>query len=180
MTGPAKWIAPYCSSNLLTLLAMLTGIGVAIALLCHQVILSLLLLAISGYLDSLDGTVARLRGNTQPIGAVFDIVADRVVELSVIMGLFLSHPTQRAIVSFSMLGSVLICVTAFLVVGIFADNDSAKGFFYSHGLMERAEAFIFFALMIIFPQAFQWLAWLFVVLVLYTAVMHIWRFYRYS
>ena len=73
-----------------------------------------------------------------------------------------------------MLGSMLICITSFLVIGIFTKNNGEKGFYYSQGLMERAEAFIFFMLMIIFPAAFRILAIVFTFLLLVTAAWRIW------
>ena len=76
-----------------------------------------------------------------------------------------------------MLGSVLICITSFLVVAIVSDNQSEKSFYYSPGLMERAEAFIFFILMIWLPQYFSFLSMSFIILVSYTALK---RVYDYS
>ncbi len=46
--------------------------------------------------------------------------------------------------------------------------------------MERAEAFIFFLLMILIPSWFINLAWIYSALVLLTAVIRIYQFFRFS
>jgi len=174
----AKGLAGFMSPNQLTLLAGILGILVIPALYWGYAILAAFLLLLSGYCDTLDGTVARLTNRSDAFGSSFDIVMDRVVEASVIMALFLVHPTN-ALECLSMLIAILICISSFLVVGIFTENSSEKSFFYSEGVMERAEAFIFFIAMMLLPHWFVPLAWLFVVLVLFTALLHLWRFKKY-
>lgn len=137
-------------------------------------------LIFSGFLDTLDGAVARKRGLTSSRGAVLDILCDRSVEFTVILGLFLVEPQERGLMSLLMLGSVLLCVTSFLVVGIFTKNASEKGFHYSPGWIERTEAFLFFISMILWPQAFMWLSGLFTVLTVLTALVRATGFYRHS
>lgn len=131
------------------------------------------LLVISGYLDTLDGSLARARGGGTAHGAVNDIVADRFVEFLLILGLFLVDPVSRGFWALMMLGSVLLCVTTFLVVGIFMDNQSDKSFHYSPGVMERTEAFLLFGLMMLLPGYFSFLAALFSGLVFLTALLRL-------
>ena len=75
-----------------------------------------------------------------------------------------------------MLGSILLCITSFLVVGIFTPNHSSKSFHYSPGLIERAEAFLFFIVMIFVPYYFTFFAFLFATLVALTALIRLWQF----
>jgi phosphatidylglycerophosphate synthase len=142
--------------------------------------IAVLCLALSGFLDTLDGSIARHTQRASPKGAALDIISDRVVEFVIILSLFLIDPASRALPSLFMLGSVLICITSFLIVGIFTQNESQKSFHYSPGLMERAEAFIFFAAMILFPLAFPVLSALFSLLVAITALIHIFQFFHQS
>lgn len=107
-----------------------------------------------------------------------DITADRLVEFSVILGLLLVNPVSRAIPALWMLGSVLLCVTTFLVIGIFSENSGEKSFHYSTGIMERAEAFCFFILMALLPKYFNPLAWTFTGLVFLTAAIRTWQFHQ--
>ena len=156
------------SPNIATLLSLITGICVLPALYFNQSLLATILLLLSGYLDTLDGALARLRGGASPLGTVYDIMSDRVVECCIVLGLFSVDSGMRGVWALCMLCSMLICINSFLVVGIFVQNQSVKSFHYSPGLMERAEAFIFFALMIWLPAQFIPLAVLFSLLVSWT------------
>ncbi|MCP3679332.1 MAG: CDP-alcohol phosphatidyltransferase family protein [Gammaproteobacteria bacterium] len=97
----------------------------------HHTLWAVTVLLLSGYFDALDGTVARASGRSSAQGTMLDIVSDRVVEFAVIFALFLADPLQRGAWCLLMLGAVFICVTSFLVVGIFHENTSHKGFHYS-------------------------------------------------
>ena len=163
--------------NTVTWLAGAFGLSIfPVLVFFHNPWLAVTLLAISGYFDTLDGTIARMGECTSEWGAVLDIVMDRVVEVVVILSLFMVVPESRGLACVCMLSSILLCVTSFLVVGVFSENNSSKGFFYSPGLMERAEAFLFFSLMMLYPPAFTWLGGLFSVLVMYTAVVRVVQF----
>jgi len=143
-----------------------------------EAVLSIFLLLLSGYFDTLDGSLARFQGKTSDFGSVLDILCDRIVEFAVVMGLFYHY--QVAECSLYMLGSMLLCITSFLVVGIFSENSSHKSFHYSAGLMERGEAFLFFVMMISLPALFAALSYLFSALVFLTAVIRLYQFYRLS
>jgi len=169
-------LSPYCPANLITLLSLLFGLLVPIFLYYNHSYYAILCLLISGYSDCLDGTLARFQESNIELGTVFDIIADRIVEFAAVFGLFLVDPVTRGLTCICMLGSMLICVTSFLVVGIFVENSTAKGFFYSKGLMERAEAFIFFIAMMLVPKWFESLAVIFTILVLWTAIVRVYSF----
>lgn len=162
-------------ANLITALSCLLGLAVIPLLAFDFSIAAASALIFSGYLDALDGTIARLRRESSPFGTVLDICADRVVESAVVIGLLLVDP-DRALLCLAMLASILLCITSFLVVGIFSENDSHKSFHYSPGLIERAEAFLFFLGMMLLPTIFAPLATAFAALVILTAVLRIRQF----
>ena len=164
------------SPQVVTAIAFACGIATIPLLYCHTIIWAVSMLLCSGYCDTLDGSIARCNRQATAHGAVFDIVSDRVVEFSIILGLYLYSPETRALETLLMLGSILICVTSFLVVGIFTPNDSEKSFHYSPGIMERAEAFCFFLAMMLFEGAFSYLAIAFTLLVALTALIRIYQF----
>lgn len=172
-----RWIDYKISPLAVTALSVLFGI-LFIPLILLSPVLAIFSLLLSGYCDTLDGSLARHQNTTSDIGCVLDIIADRVVEFCVIFGLYLLDPAANGLACMLMLGSVLICITSFLVVGIFIEKDSHKSFHYSPGIMERAEAFIFFIAMALIPSWFIELAYLFVVLVLITALIRVWQFWR--
>lgn len=131
--------------------------------------IALVFLAISGYFDVLDGSLARATETSSDSGCMLDIVFDRIVEFGIILGLYLYDPTNRAMVSLFLLGSFYLCVTTFLVSGIFEPKDGDKSFHYSEGLIERTETFIFVFLVTLIPSFYNWMGWIFGMLVFYTA-----------
>lgn len=153
-----------------TLGALASGILILPALMWNLPLFALAFLLLSGYLDTLDGSIARYKNRASDQGAMFDILSDRIVESCVIMGLYAVDPLSRGWPCLFMLASVLICVTSFLVTGIFINKNSEKSFYYSPGLMERTEAFMFFGLMIAIPSGFMALSILFSVLVAMTGI----------
>lgn len=162
------------SPMMITYIACLSGIMIAPALMYGHPTLAIALLLFSGFLDTLDGTVARANNKVSEQGIIFDIVSDRIVEAAVILGLFAVDPTNRGWLAMAMLASSYICVTSFLVVGVF--NREKKDFQTSTGIMERAEAFMFFLLMISLPHHFSTLAWLFIGFVMFTGYVQLARF----
>jgi len=166
------------SPNTITLWSGVLGVLVLPVLFAGHAYFAVMLLLLSGYCDTLDGTIARMTDRVTSRGGVFDIICDRVVEISVIFAIFNMAPFERGVYALGMMASVLLCVTSFLLVGIFTDNETEKSFHYSPGLIERAEAFVFFIAMILFPEAFKPLAVAFIVLVTYTAAFRVWEFVK--
>ena len=164
--------------NTITLIACLSGLLIPIAIVTHNTLIALVLLLFSGYLDTLDGALARLGQKQSTLGTVLDITCDRIVEFAIVFGLLLVDPIHRAIPIALMLGSMLVCVTSFLVVGVFTKNQTEKGFFYHLGLIDRPEAFVFFIAMLLLPHYFASLAYLFSALVMLTALLRLASFAR--
>jgi archaetidylinositol phosphate synthase len=160
-----------------TIIGGVMGISSGIFIVLQHPVIAVLLLLLSGLCDTLDGSLAREFKQHSIFGCVLDVCIDRLVESAVILGLFFSYPAQRAAPSLLMLVSILLCVTSFLLVGIFSsDNHSQKSFNYSPGLMERAEAFLFFIAMIWFAKFFNLLAYLFTALTFFTAGQRLYQF----
>ncbi|MCI0381440.1 MAG: CDP-alcohol phosphatidyltransferase family protein [Chlamydiae bacterium] len=160
--------------HVFTCVACLFGISIIPLLSFGFSFWAFVMLVISGFFDTVDGSLARHLKISSPQGAALDIVCDRIAEFAIILGLYAVEPNFRALSTIIMLGSILICVTSFLIVGIFTE----KSFFYSPGLIERAEAFIAFAIMILFPSVFTVSSYIFSFLVLLTAAMRMHQFFR--
>jgi len=171
-------IGSYVRPNTITLLSALLGLAVIPLLTVGAWGWAVVFLLVSGYCDTLDGSIARYRDLSSDWGSVLDIVCDRTVEWAVLFAIWLQAPEERALGVILMLGSILLCITSFLVVGIFSENRSDKSFHYSPGLVERAEAFAFFIVMMIWPQSFRYLWPLFTILVLWTTLHRLRQFYR--
>lgn len=160
----------------LTFVGCLAGLSIPPLLYFNYTYFAFLALIVTGFLDTLDGALARHLKLTSEKGAALDITCDRIVEFAIILGLFSVNPTTRGLPCILMLGSILICVTTFLVVGIFTQNQTHKSFYYSPGIIERAEAFLFFSFMILLPDTFAAAAYLFSALTLATALIRLQQF----
>jgi archaetidylinositol phosphate synthase len=166
------------SPQILTLAGCLSGLIVCPLLIFGFPWIAFLALLLSGFMDTLDGSLARYLKQMSAKGAALDIICDRIVEFAVILGLFFVDVNVRALPALLMLGSILLCVTSFLVVGIFTENQSTKSFFYSPGLIERSEAFIFFSILILFPSTFIVASYCFTALTCFTAFIRLREFIK--
>ena len=183
-------IFPTINPNHLTILAVIIGVLIYPLLVFYPNTLKIricacVLLAISGFLDAVDGTVARIRNCHSDSGAVLDIVGDRIVESMVIFAIRSIDPVNRDFMALCMITSVLYCITSFLIVSQFNSlrgpatkvSNGEKSFQYSPGLVERSEAFLFFGFMILLPQYCIALGWTFSLLVTYTAIARVYQFF---
>ncbi len=164
--------------NQVTTASGIFGIAAAILIAFALPWFALAALLISGMCDILDGSLARLTQHSSSFGCVYDIMTDRIVEAALLIGFYCQAPSHRALTTLILLSSFLLCITSFLVVGIFSqEKDSAnKSFDYSPGLIERPEAFVFFSAMIAWPAAYNTLCIILSLLTLYTAGLRIWQF----
>jgi len=135
----------------ITIMAFIIGICAALTLGLGYSLIAIILLWTSGLLDVLDGTVARLKGQSSQVGAYLDLIFDRVVEGSMILGFYGWMPELGWALLLFMVGS-MFNFTTFLVAASLFDNQGNKSMHYDVGLVERTETFIFFTLMILFPS----------------------------
>jgi len=129
---------------------------------------------LSGFFDVVDGSMARISGRSSAWGTTMDIVFDRLVEISVMLGLAYVFPASQTAMLWLM-ASIIFSMTVFLTVGALAEKSGIKSFYYQAGLMERTEGFILFTLMILMPSYLIPLIWLFVVVEFFTGLQ---RFYE--
>lgn len=74
--------------NLLTLARILLTPFVIYAILEHQAVLALILMAVAGVTDMLDGAIARYFNQRSTVGAYMDPLADKLLLISTIVTLF--------------------------------------------------------------------------------------------
>lgn len=131
-----------------TKIAFIIGISAGVFVYFDQPFWAVFVLWLSGYLDVVDGTMAR-KTKPSPWGTLLDISFDRLVEIGVLVGLALRFPDSMWVLLL-LSASITIAMTVFLTVGALSDNKGMKSFYYQAGLAERTEGFILFTLMIIF------------------------------
>ena len=139
------------SANFVTILAAIVGISSGIFALIDMNILAIIMLWLSGYLDAVDGTIARRTKSSTAFGTVMDITFDRAVEGSIIIGVAYKYP-QFSFISLLLAISIIIPMTIFLTTGPLAQNKGEKTFYYQAGLAERTEGFIMLSAMILLRE----------------------------
>ena len=136
------------SANIATMLALVAGIASGIAFARAGVLLGLIALAVSAGLDAIDGTIARECAAPSVLGGVFDLTADRVVEIFVIVGIAWRDPALY-FPALVLVGSWYVNITVFLAVGAALERRGPKLIDYPPGILERTEAIVFFAVLAI-------------------------------
>lgn len=167
-------VAMKLTPNAVTVIAFVTGLLSAVALGFKLNFIALSLLWLSGLLDVLDGTVARLTGKSSPQGAYMDLIFDRLVEAAIILGLYHAYPkfTWMYLLFFV---AVLFNFTTFIVAGALFKNEGNKSMHYDVGIAERTETFIVFSLLMLLPKYIFIILLVFNLIVFMTGMI---RFYK--
>jgi phosphatidylglycerophosphate synthase len=140
------------------------------------IILSLIFTIISFFIDTLDGSVARYEGPTI-FGGILDIFCDRLVEVSIILAIVATDPSNLVWPGLFTLSAIVLCISMFLIVGGIIkreeQNQDSKVIVYQSGLMERSETFFFLlAIILLIPWRF-FILWIFATLIFITALLRL-------
>jgi phosphatidylglycerophosphate synthase len=130
--------------------------------------------------DGLDGAVARanqrIAGQKSDFGGYLDILCD-IAFYGAIPLAFALRDTANAAVAAFLLATFYINAASFLGFAILAAKrgmetkaQGEKSLYYSAGLLEGTETIVFFALICLWPRAFNTLALIFGALCLFTAL----------
>ncbi|MGL5918629.1 MAG: CDP-alcohol phosphatidyltransferase family protein [Cetobacterium sp.] len=157
------------TANGVTILAMIIGVVSGVFVGAQNRVVAILLLWISGYLDAVDGTIARKTKTSSPFGTVMDITFDRMVEGAIIVGVAYNYK-ELSFISLILAVSIIISMTIFLTTGSLAENKGQKSFYYQAGLAERTEGFLMLTLMILFKEKAGIIINIFTGMILFTAI----------
>ncbi|MBX0359767.1 CDP-alcohol phosphatidyltransferase family protein [Halobacillus sp. Nhm2S1] len=156
------------TANEITVLALFVGLATSALYVLGFPILAVVFLWLSGFLDAVDGTMAR-NTKTSPFGTVMDITFDRIVEIGMIIAIAYVHPEVLwPLLLLSV--SIIVSMTIFLVVGAVSEKAGIKSFYYQAGLAERTEGFVLFSVMLLFPSFLFWSTLLFFAVELFTGI----------
>ena len=128
--------------NTVTLLGLLGTTGGAILLATGHIFWGGIVIMITGPIDALDGTMARLRGESTEFGAFVDSVTDRYSELAILAGLLIYYlvkmdPTGIILVYAAAAGSVMVSYVKARAEGL--------GFTAKVGILSRVERYLILA-----------------------------------
>lgn len=162
----------------ITLLAFVIGIvsGVLVAL--NMRVLALATLWLSGFLDVIDGTLARMTNTSTLKGAYMDLILDRMVECAFILGLAFLMP-EGYIGYILFLISVIFNFSTFIVAGALFKNTELKSMHYDVGLIERTETFIVFSVILFFGKYSFYILTTFSLLIMLTGIIRFKRIVAY-
>lgn len=141
------------NANQVTYIAFIIGLMASVLVYLGHPIAGVAVLWLSGFLDAVDGSMARQSKTSSSWGTVLDVTFDRVVEAGILVALALLHSDPKVLMLFLLLAiSIIFTMTIFLTVGALSEKESFKSFYYQPGLAERTEGFILFSLMVIFQS----------------------------
>ena len=173
------------TANQLTIIGLIFGLigsfliylsSVLEDLLIFMIVISVCIVSISFFFDTIDGSVARYEGPTT-FGGILDIFCDRLVEISIIISLVASDSLNLIWAGMFSLAAIILCISMFLIVGGITKRSNvestSKVITYQSGLMERSETFLFFIAMIILIPWRLILLWIFSGLVFTTAILRL-------
>jgi CDP-diacylglycerol---glycerol-3-phosphate 3-phosphatidyltransferase len=152
--------------NVVTYLGLIGNTIGAILLGTGHIILGGIVVLLFGLMDGLDGTMARLKGESTKFGAFIDSVTDRYSELVILAGLMAYYLQQSdwlacGLVYMSALGSVM--------VSYIKARAEALGFDARIGILTRVERYLVLAPSLVFNIPMVGL-WILAVLSNFTAV----------
>ncbi|WP_330924921.1 CDP-alcohol phosphatidyltransferase family protein [Candidatus Sororendozoicomonas aggregata] len=167
------------SPDHITLTGFVAGM-LAIPLLASQLYLpALVMILVNRVLDGLDGALARLQSPSDA-GGFLDITLDFIFYAGVVLGFALSDPQSNALASSLLMFSFMGTGASFLAFGIMAQKHAIKHSHFGHkslyylgGLAEGTETIVIFVLFCLFPQHFPWLATVFAVICIITAMIRV-------
>lgn len=150
-------------------MAFIIGLLSGIFLYFHLNLVAVILLWVSGFLDAVDGAMARISKNTSAWGTLMDITFDRAVEMAIVIALALKFPEARIYLLILTI-CILFSMTIFLTVGALSEQKGMKSFYYQAGLAERTEGFIMLSLMSLLTPYLTIITNIFSAAVLFTAL----------
>lgn len=125
-------------------------------------------LLFSGFLDAIDGRVARLGEGPTLWGGVLDLTFDRVVEASVLLGITIPRP-ELHVPGLVLAATWYVNLCVFLAVGAASEKRGEKMIEYPPGLLERGESLIFAFAVVALPSIAGLAAYVYAVLEVITA-----------
>jgi len=138
LTRPANVLVGFgVTPNMLTLAGLIIGVFTGVVLAFGFFVAGGVLILITGFVDMLDGAVARNQRAITKFGATFDSISDRYVDCIVLLGLGIAG-VNWIYVGVAIMGSLLVSYVRAKAEGM--------GFHCTAGVAERSERLIILAI----------------------------------
>lgn len=166
-------------ANHVTFIAFIVGILASVFVYFGEPIIGVVILWLSGFLDAVDGSMARYSKSSSAWGTVIDVTFDRIVEAGILVALALRNQDPKILLLFLFLAiAIIFTMTIFLTVGALSEKESYKSFYYQPGLAERTEGFILFSLMVLFQSHLSFWTIVFLIVEILTGLQRLLEAYR--
>lgn len=177
----ARLMGPRVSPNVLTLLALVTGLGAAWAAWQSQPVAALALWLVSRVLDGLDGTQARVHERQSDFGGYFDILMDFLVYAAIPIAMILEHP-PLATAGAMLLASFFVNAASWMYLAAILERrqvgakarDELTTITMPPGIIAGTETVILYSAMLAFPAARLALFGIMAALVMVNVVQRLW------
>lgn len=155
--------------NTVTLLGLIGNTVGAYFLATGQITVGGIIILVMGPIDALDGTMARLRGESTDFGAFVDSVTDRYSELVIFLGLMVYYLQQQNWLACTL---VYLAAAGSVLVSYIRARAQSVGMDTKVGVFTRVERFIVLAPCLIINQPMIAL-WAIAILANFTALQRI-------
>lgn len=163
----AAVLAPRLRANWVTVGGFALGCLAILAVMLGHFTVGLALLLLNRLADGLDGAIARRNGVTD-LGGYLDIVLDFIVYAGIVFAMAAADPAANALAAAFLLFAFMGTGASFLAFAIMAakhgldsPEQGTKSLYYLGGLAEGTETILFLVAILLWPEAFPRLAWLF-------------------
>lgn len=133
-----------------------------------------LLLLLAGYLDTIDGPLARISKNESNKGAFLDLFSDRFVEFCAIFALYSFFPNERSFFCVLLLGALMTYLSSYYLNLLFSRASMVNEF--GPSWQQRLIMFGFFVAMMLIPPLFAPLALILIGLLIFVIVKQVRQF----
>ena len=133
--------------NSITLLGFLLTLGAAVLVVTEDLLAAGVVVLFAGFLDILDGAVARQTNRATRFGAVLDSTLDRLSEAALLLGILVLFAQQHLVAESFLAGATLL---GSLMVSYLRAKIEGIGLECKVGLFTRAERVIVLALGLLF------------------------------
>lgn len=123
--------------NFLTFMSFLSLICASLLIIYSQLVIGGILIFVGGFLDGLDGELARISGKATPTGAFLDSVTDRYGDLILLLS-FLFVEKTKILINFEY-WLILTIIGTFMTSYVRAKGEALEAKEASVGLIARSE-----------------------------------------
>lgn len=155
----------HISPNTMSFISFLVGFAGAYSIALGELTLAFVLIAVSGILDAVDGSIARITNKTSKWGALLDSTLDKIVEIAIFVGIFLFNQSLAIVVMLCIIFMMLSSYTNKHIATFKLKKSDYRPFFYIYTFADRFERLVLVSLALIFPAFMREILYIYVGLV---------------